>query len=151
MEFGIINLWNLILIVILLLPNIIYAIKVKDVVYQKIHMIVNILEQVGRFGSMLLMVLPLGMKEFGFSSVAGMCIYFICNMILITGYLVTWGLYFRKRTLVKAMILAFAPTLIFLITGITLRHWWLVVTAVIFGVTHSYITYLNNKNAPMDA
>ncbi len=145
MEFGMINLWNSILVVILLIPNIIFAIKVKDVVYQKVHMVLNILEQVGRYGSMLLMVLPLGMKEFGFPSVAEMFIYFICNLILIAVYLVTWGMYFKERTLVKAMILALAPTLIFLITGITLRHGLLVATAVVFGVAHGYITYQNNK------
>lgn len=145
MELGIINLWNAIIIAIILIPNIIYVARTTDVIYKKMPIAINVLEQIGRYGSMMLMVLPLGMKEFGFPSVAEMFLYLFCNMVLLLIYLATWGLYFKKKNLTKAMILAIVPTLIFLITGITLRHILLMITAVIFGIAHSLITYENNK------
>lgn len=145
MEFGFINFCNLLIVIIMLIPNIIYGIKTKDAEYKKVNMIVEILEQIGRYGSMILMILPIGMHEFGFPSVAEMFIYLFGNVILLVVYLVTWAFYFKKKNLSKAMVLAIAPTLIFLVTGIALRHVLLIITAVVFGITHSYITYQNNK------
>lgn len=145
MEFGFINLCGLLVVVIMLIPNVVYAIKVKDVSYKKVHVIIEVLEQVGRYGSMLLMVLPLGMKEFGFASVAEMFVYLFGNVILLVVYLTTWIFYYKKKSLFHAMILAIAPTLIFLISGITLSHVLLIITAVVFGAAHCYITYQNNK------
>lgn len=145
LEFSFINLCGLLIVVIMLIPNVIYAIKVKDVSYRKVHIAIGVLEQVGRYGSMLLMILPLGMKEFGFASVAEMFVYLFGNVILLVVYLTTWIFYYKKRSLFSAMMLAVVPTLIFLISGITLRHVLLIITAVVFGVAHGYITYQNYK------
>lgn len=49
-----------------------------------------------------------------------------------------------KQAMGKAMALAVIPTCIFLLSGLTLYHWALVVTAGIFGLGHIYVTYQNN-------
>ena len=49
-------------------------------------------------------------------------------------------LYFAKQKAWKSMALAVIPTLIFLISGITLRHIPLVICAIVFGVGHIYVT-----------
>ena len=100
----------------------------------------NVIEQAGRYGSMALMVLPLFVWEFGFSSVFMMFVYLLGNGILLFTYLLVWVFYFKKQTMGKAMILEIAPTCIFFLSGATLYHWVLVVAAVIFGVGHIYVT-----------
>ena len=59
MEFNPINLFGFIIVVIMLIPNIIYGIKFKGLENKCTNKAMNIIEQVGRYGSMALMVLPL--------------------------------------------------------------------------------------------
>ena len=144
MEFNPINLFGFIIVVIMLIPNIIYGIKFKGLENKCTNKAMNVIEQAGRYGSMALMVLPLFVWEFGFSSVFMMFVYFLGNGILLFIYVLVWVFYFKKQTMGKAMILAIAPTCIFFLSGATLYHWALVVAAVIFGVGHIYVTYQNN-------
>lgn len=43
------------------------------------------------------------------------------------------------------MLLAIIPTGTFLISGITLMHVFLIMSALIFGIGHIYVTYQNAK------
>ena len=144
MQFNFINLLGFIIVAVMLIPNIIYGIKFKGLENKCTNKAMNVIEQAGRYGSMALMVLPLFVWEFGFSSVFMMFVYFLGNGILLFTYLLVWVFYFKKQTMGKAMILAIAPTCIFFLSGVTLYHWALVVAAVIFGVGHIYVTYQNN-------
>lgn len=145
MQFNPINLFGFIIVAIMLIPNIIYGIKFKNVENKCTNKAMNIIEQVGRYGSMALMVLPLCVWEFGFSSVFMMLVYLLGNGILLFAYLIIWVFYFKKQTEGKAMALAIIPTCIFLLSGVTLYHWTLVVAAVVFGIGHIFVTYQNNK------
>ena len=144
MQFNFINLLGFIIVAVMLIPNIIYGIKFKGLENKCTNKAMNVIEQAGRYGSMALMVLPLFVWEFGFSSVFMMFVYLLGNGILLFTYLLVWVFYFKKQTMGKAMILAIAPTCIFFLSGVTLYHWALVVAAVIFGVGHIYVTYQNN-------
>ncbi len=144
MQFNPINLFGFIIVAIMLIPNIIYGIKFKGLENKCTNKAMNIIEQVGRYGSMVLMVLPLFVWEFGFSSVFMMLVYVLGNGILLLAYLIIWVFYFKKQTVGKAMTLAIIPTCIFLLSGLTLYHWTLVVAAVIFGIGHIYVTYQNS-------
>ena len=62
------NIWGLIIVALLLIPNIIYAVKQKNRENKCTNKCMNILEQIGRYGSMFLMVFNIGLAEFGFSS-----------------------------------------------------------------------------------
>lgn len=145
MQFNPINLFGLIIVAIMLIPNIIYGIKFKNVENKCTNKSMNIVEQIGRYASMALMMLPLFIWEFGFFSVFAMLVYLLGNGILLLAYLIVWIFYFRKQSMGKAMALAMIPTAIFLLSGVTLFHWTLVVTAVLFGVGHIYVTYQNHK------
>lgn len=145
MEFGMINLFGIITVAVMLIPNIIFAVKNKNAVNKCTNKIINTAEQIGRYGSMLLIILPVGMREFGFSSVAAMAVYVICNASLLTAYLILWAFYGKKQTLTKALALALIPTIIFFTSGITLKHWLLVAASILFGISHTAITYTNNK------
>lgn len=145
MKFGWINLFGGLVVIIMLIPNVIYAVKNKGTENKCSNIVFNILEQIGRYSSMALMVLPLLIWEFGFQSILVMMLYFLCDTFLLLIYLFVWRLYFIKPTLKTALSLAVIPTLIFLISGVLLRHWLLITSAVLFGIGHIYVTAENNK------
>ena len=121
MQFGWINVFGIIIVAVMLIPNILYSIKNQNSQNRYKNKIVNILEQIGRYLSMILIIFPIGIS--GFSNVGCMLVYLIANSVLL---------------------LAVIPTMIFLISGITLIHWGLIASSVIFGISHIIITYKNN-------
>ena len=146
MEFGWINLFGAGIIVLIMIPNIIYAAKQKQEETQiKVPRYLSACEQLGRYGCIILMWLPLLVWKFGFGSVEEFLIYLIGNGVLLLCYYLFWMFYSRKRTLSLAMALAIIATAIFLLSGILLRHWLLVVVAILFGAAHCMITYMTHK------
>ena len=116
MEFGWINLFGAVIVVLILIPNIIYAVRYKqDETRTEIPTYLTVCEQMGRYACIVLMWLPLLV------------------------------LYWRKKTLSKAMALAVIPTAIFLLSGILLRHPLLAAAAILFGASHCMITYYTHK------
>ena len=144
MEFGWINIFGMMIVLLLLIPNLIYAWKGPNEKNQCKSFIFNAVEQIGRYASMALMVMPVGVWRFGFSSKKMFLLYVSVNLLLLCLYWLIWRLYFRKRTLCTAIVLAVIPTCIFLISGLTLRHWVLVFAAFLFGTGHLYVTIQNH-------
>ena len=144
-ELGVkwLNIFGLIIIILILIPNVIYAIKFKGQENKCKNVFMNVLEQIGRYGCMFLMVFNIGIAELGFGSVGMFLTYLFGNVILIVAYWVVWTLYFKNQTFGKQLALAIIPTAIFLLCGITMRHWLLIVFGVIFGVTHISVTSKN--------
>ena len=145
MEFNWINLFGGVIVVLMLIPNIIYALKNKEETPEKSNVVIKITEQVGRYACMLLMIVPLFVGEFGFSPIEFMFNYLIGNLILLVFYYIFWVLFAKNKSLDKALALAAIPTLIFINSAISVKHWTLLVFALLFGVSHIYITYKNNK------
>ena len=137
------NIFGLIIVALLLIPNIIYALKEKNQVNKCTNRFMNVLEQIGRYGSMFLMVFNIGLAEFGFSSVGAFIVYLFGNALLLISYWLIWVLYFRKKAYWKQIALALIPAGIFMLSGITMLHFLLIIFAVIFGIGHIYVT---NKN-----
>ena len=136
-----INLFGLITIVLILVPNIIYAVKFrgKEMKCNCCHSM-YILEQIGRYGSMFLMAFNIGIAEFGFASPQHFVAYLIANTTLLLAYFVVYALYFKQQTNWKSIALAIIPSCLFLIDGILLRHYLLVSFAIIFALAHICIT-----------
>jgi len=137
------NVFGLVIVILILIPNIIYAIKFKDVKNECTNIFMNILEQIGRYACMIFMVFNVGLAKFGFASVGEFLIYFIGNTILLLAYWIIWILFFIKQSSWKSMALAIIPVCIFLICGVTLRHVLLIISAIIFAVGHIYVTRKN--------
>jgi len=137
------NIFGLILVVLILVPNIIYAFKFRDQKNKCTNKIMNIIEQVGRYGCMFLMIFNIGIAEFGFASKAMFLVYLIGNAAFLLSYLIIWILYFKKQTYWEQLTLAIIPTCLFLLSGITMQHYLLVIWSVIFGIGHILVT---NKN-----
>ena len=137
------NIFGLILVLLILVPNIIYAFKFRDQQNKCTKKIMNIIEQVGRYGCMFLMIFNIGIAEFGFASKAMFLVYLIGNAALLISYWIIWILYFKKQTYWEQLALAIIPTCLFLLSGITIQHYLLVIWSVIFGIGHIFVT---NKN-----
>ena len=140
---GWLNIFGLILVILLLIPNIVYAIKVKDQKNLCTNKFMNILEQIGRYACMFLMVFNIGIAEFGFGSVVAFLIYGIGNVLLMLSYWIIWTMYFHKPSFGKQITLAILPTCLFLLNGVTMRHYLLILFGLVFGVGHVYVTYKN--------
>lgn len=141
------NVFGLITVAIMLIPNIIYAFKANKK-EQKCSCCrsMYILEQIGRYGSMFLMIFNIGIAEFGLASKTHFAIYAISNICLLIAYIIVYISYFRKQNNWKGMALAIIPSCIFLIDGILLRHYLLVSFALIFALSHICITRKDSCN-----
>lgn len=151
-NFGWVNIFGLITVILLLLPNIIYAIKHKGERNLCENRFMNILEQAGRYGSMLFMVVCLKEGGYGFSSLAAFLIYCFGNLALLLAYWIVWGIFIagkpkREGVAGVKMALAILPSCLFLLDGITLKYGLLVIFAVLFAIGHIYVTHQNIKVA----
>lgn len=131
----------------LLIPELLFAIHhpLKD--NRPKNKIMSIIEQIGRYSSMVLMILPLGIMEFGFKAPEEMIIYFAANGVLLLVYIIVFLLFSKKQSLAKAMILALIRITVFALCGVFLRHWFLVASAAIFAIGHLFITAKTYKEA----
>ena len=113
MSFRWINWINMAAVVWLIVINVIVARKGLSDSFNSKHLIVNIFEQIGRYGCMALMILPVFTRDwkFGFRSVTKM--------------------------------LAFVPAVLFLLNGILLRQPALVAASLVFGIFHFLIVKEN--------
>ena len=143
MEFGWINVFGAVIVVLMLIPNIVYAIKNKGEKNLCANRFMNIVEQVGRYACIVLMWMPLLVWKFGFASVLDMMLYMACNGLLLAAYWIAFAFYMKRRTVRLAIVLAVLPSCIFLLSGILLQHWLLAGFAVVFAIGHIYVTYKN--------
>lgn len=143
MKFGWINLFGAIIVILMLIPNIVYAVKNKDEKNSCTNQFMNAIEQIGRYACIVLMWLPLLVWKFGFPSVFEMILYLFGNGCLLVAYWIAFALYMKKKTPSLALILAVLPACIFLLSGLTLHHWLLAGFAILFGIGHLYVTNQN--------
>jgi len=145
MKFGWINAFGAVIVILMMLPNIVYAMKNKGQKNLCTNKFMNLIEQIGRYGCIVLMWLPLLVWEFGFKSVTEMLIYVILNAVLLAIYIILFAFYIKKEEIRLSLALAVIPSCIFLFSGILLRHGLLVCFAVIFAIGHIYVTFKNTK------
>ncbi|MBQ7283813.1 MAG: hypothetical protein IJW74_03035 [Oscillospiraceae bacterium] len=141
---NMINYLNIAVVAVMLLPNIIYAVKVHDFKNLCSSKAMIIAENISRFLCIALMIVPLGQKEFGFPSAESFIIYIFGNIILIAVYLIVWISYFKKANRPKGVVLSVVPPAVFVLCGLTLEHWLLVFAGVLFGISHIYVTSVNS-------
>lgn len=145
MDFGWINFFGAVIVAIMMVPNVVYALKNKGLENLCTNRFMNITEQVGRYACIILMWFPLLVWEFGFSSVTAFLVYIVGNGLLLIVYIIIWGMYFKGRTRLKTLLLAAIPACIFLLSGLLLHHWLLVMAAVMFAISHVYVTLKNYR------
>lgn len=142
---GWFNGYGLIFLILLLIPNIVYAVKNKDAINKCTDRWALVMEQIGRYASMFFMVFTFGSIVEGWASVTDFVIYLWGSAILLLLYWIIWMLYFAEVKMWKSMALAIIPTVLFLVGGITMRNIPAILLAVVFGIGHIYVTYKNQE------
>ena len=145
MEFSWINGWGAMIVIIMLVPNIIFGIKNPYLENKCENVIMNTIEQVGRYTSMILMIVPVLVEKFDFKSVFEMIFYIVVTSALLLLYLLVWFFYLKSQSTNTSILLALLPTMIFVISGILLRHWLLMIAGILFGIGHIFVTLQNSK------
>lgn len=139
-----INIYGLVFILFIMLPNIVFAVKNKDG-FQNLwnNRIIEVFEQIGRFGCLGFMTFIIPGCGFDFSSDEIFALYLILNTVLIVGYCLIWIICFKKNSIFRALALSIIPSMIFLASGILSSYIPLIVTAIIFASCHIIISYKN--------
>ena len=134
--------YGLVIVLIMLIPNVIFALTNKDGFENNWNnKVVEILEQVGRFGSMLFMFIVI--PEISFPSNEAFALYIIVNIILLLLYCLFWIILFKKNNLIRAVLLSVIPAVLFLFSGIISTNIPLIISAVIFAPCHILISIKN--------
>ena len=140
------NIFGLVFIIIIMIPNIIFAIKCKDDFKNNFNnKFIEIMEQIGRFGCMTFMIINIPKTWLGWWSDEIFLMYLIINIILVILYCLIWIMYFKKKSVFGVLLLSIIPSIIFLFSGIMSRSILLGMSAIIFGPCHIIISYNNAK------
>lgn len=140
------NLYGQIFIILILIPNVIYAFKTKQSSNNTIRKSLLILEQIGRYGCMIFMTFNVPYVCFGYILGNIMLIYLIVNGLLITAYYLAWVIQRKEKSKIKALLLSIIPSVIFLFSGVINISIPLILCSIIFALSHVYISYKNATN-----
>lgn len=131
---GQINIFGLVFMVIIMIPNVIFALKCKDGFENRWeNKAVEVLEQIGRYGCFAFMVINIPKTWFGWASDEAFALYLIVDAVLVTAYCVIWAVCFKKNSVFRALSLSIIPSVIFLFSGIMSRSVLLMISAVVFA------------------
>lgn len=140
------NAFGLILIVGIMIPNIVFAIKCKNGFENKWkNKCVEVIEQIGRFGCFCFMVFNIPGTYFGWWSDEAFAVYLIVDTILVIFYCTIWIICFKKSSVFRALTLSIIPAMLFLFSGIMSRSVLLIISSVLFAPSHIVISYKNAK------
>ena len=142
------NPFGLIFIILIMIPNLVFALKCKEGFENpwksKIAKILEIFEQIGRYGCFAFMIFNIPGTYFGFFSDSAFSIYLIVNFILIFAYCLIWII---KNSLFRAISLSVIPSIIFLFSGFLSRNLLLIASALIFAPSHIGLSVGNAKQS----
>lgn len=140
------NVFGLVMVAVIMIPNILFAMKCKDGFVNKWNnKSVETVEQIGRFGCFGFMIINIPGTWFGWWSDEAFAVYLVVDAVLVTLYCVIWAACFRKSSVFRALALSIIPPVLFLFSGIMSRSILLTIAAVLFAPSHILISYQNAK------
>ena len=140
------NVFGLVMVAVIMIPNILFAMKCKDGFVNKWNnKSVETVEQIGRFGCFGFMIINIPGTWFGWWSDEAFAVYLVVDAVLVTLYCVIWAFCFRKSSVFRALALSIIPSVLFLFSGIMSRSILLTIAAVLFAPSHILISYQNAK------
>lgn len=143
---GWFNVFGLIFISVIMIPNIVFSIKCKDGFSGKWHnKCIEVIEQAGRFGCFVFMIINIPGTFFGWCSDEAFAMYLIIDIILVVLYCVIWIICFKKNSVFRALALSVIPSILFIFSGIITRSVLLVISSALFAPSHIVISYRNAK------
>lgn len=140
------NVFGLIFMAVILIPNILFAVKCKDGFENKWkNRTVETVEQIGRFGCFGFMIFNIPGTWFGWWSDEAFAVYLVVDALLVGLYCLVWIVCFRKTGLFRALALSILPSVLFLFSGIMTRSVLLTISALLFAPAHIAISWQNAK------
>ena len=140
------NVFGLVMVAVIMIPNILFAMKCKDGFVNKWNnKSVETVEQIGRFGCFGFMIINIPGTWFGWWSDEAFAVYLVVDAVLVTLYCVIWAVCFRKSSVFRALALSIIPSVLFLFSGIMSRSILLTIAGVLFAPSHILISYQNVK------
>ena len=140
------NVFGLIFMAVILIPNILFAVKCKDGFENKWkNRTVETVEQIGRFGCFGFMIFNIPGTWFGWRSDEAFAVYLVVDALLVGLYCLVWIVCFRKTGLFRALALSILPSVLFLFSGIMTRSVLLTISALLFAPAHIAISWQNAK------
>ena len=140
------NVFGLVMVAVIMIPNILFAMKCKDGFVNKWNnKLVETVEQIGRFGCFGFMIINIPGTWFGWWSDEAFAVSLVVDAVLVTLYCVIWAVCFRKSSVFRALALSIIPSVLFLFSGIMSRSILLTIAAVLFAPSHILISYQNAK------
>lgn len=136
------NDWGFIFMIIMMLPNIIFAYRHPDGFANLYHQpVIEFFEQIGRFGCFSTMIInvPYTCGDWLFSGAKEF--YFTVNIICLSLYYLIW--IFSQKSLFQALSLSILPSVIFLLSGFLMQSILLIIFSLIFAPCHILISYQN--------
>lgn len=138
------NPFGLVFIILIMVPNIVFAIKNRDGFENSWkNRGAETLEQIGRYTCFATMIFNVPFTCFGFLSHEAFVTYLTANGVLVLAYCLIWIVCFRKNSLFRALSLSVIPSVIFLFSGIISRSVLLAAGALIFAPCHIIISCKN--------
>ena len=105
------NVFGLIFIAVIMIPNVVFAIKCKDGFDNKWNnKYVEVTEQVGRLGCFGFMIINIPGTWFGWWSDEAFALYLIVDTILVMLYCAIWMICFKRNSVFKALALSIIPS-----------------------------------------
>ncbi len=141
---GWFNYYGLAVMAVVMIPNIIYAVKNKGNVADTYNnKLATVAEQIGRYGCFAFMIFNIPYSYFNFWFDYAIIVYLAVNGGLCLAYLIFWIICRNKSGKLRALALSVIPSCIFIFSGVMLLNIPLICFAVIFAVSHILISYKN--------
>lgn len=141
------NYYGLIFVTVLLIPNIVYAIKNKDGFNGNYHnKTAEVFEQIGRYARFILMVFNIPYTFIGFWFFYGLTVYLVVNSVLVFAYCLIWIILWKNSGRVKALLLSIIPSIMFIFSGVMIASIPLFLFSIIFAVCHILISVKNSDS-----
>lgn len=139
-----INLPGLVFMGIIMVPNIVFAVKHRDGLENLWeNKAVAFFEQAGRIGCFAFMIFNIPKTFFGFGGDRAFKAYLICNTVLVFAYCLVWIVCFNKPGMTRAVLLSVLPSAVFVVSAILSRSVLLFASAVLFAPCHILISCKN--------
>lgn len=138
------NFYGLIFIAVIMIPNIIFAMKHKDGFVNKYkNKAVETLEQVGRIGCFVFIFFNIKPAVLGYWFKGGWIVYLVSGAVLTVAYVLGWIVFRNESSVRKSMYLSIVPSVLFIVCGVFTLNIPLMVSSLIFTPCHIIISYKN--------
>ena len=138
------NFYGLIFIAVIMIPNIIFAMKHKDGFVNKYkNKAVEALEQVGRIGCFVFIFFNIKPAVLGYWFKGGWVAYLVSGAVLTVAYVLGWIVFRNESSVRKSMYLSIVPSVLFIVCGVFTLNIPLMVSSLIFTPCHIIISYKN--------